>query len=98
MLLGVFAVATAASFAVTDYWTLFGSRVVTALSQALFWAVVTPAAAGLFPQSVRGERAGSDTEVEGGGDAGGGHVGASGSQDQHPSAVHRRQGSDSLWG
>jgi DHA1 family inner membrane transport protein len=53
-LLAVFAVATAASGIVTDYSALAGCRVVTALSQALFWAVVTPAAAGLFSESVRG--------------------------------------------
>lgn len=53
-LLGVFVVATAASAIVTGYWAVLGCRVATALSQALFWAVVTPAAAGLFAPSVRG--------------------------------------------
>jgi MFS transporter, DHA1 family, inner membrane transport protein len=54
VLLAVFVVANAASVVVTGYWALLGCRVLTALSQALFWAVVTPAAAGLVAESVRG--------------------------------------------
>lgn len=46
---GVFVVATAGSFA-----QLMGGRVVTALGHALFWAVVTPAAAAMFAPEVRG--------------------------------------------
>jgi DHA1 family inner membrane transport protein len=53
-LLGVFVLATAVSVVVADYWTLLGSRLVIALSQALFWSVVTPAAASLFDERVRG--------------------------------------------
>jgi predicted MFS family arabinose efflux permease len=54
VLLGVFVVATCLSAVVGNYWLLMGARMVTALSQALFWAVVTPAAAGLFRAAVRG--------------------------------------------
>ena len=53
-LLSVLVLATAASALVTDYWMLLGSRLVTAVSQALFWSVVTPAAASLFDPHVRG--------------------------------------------
>ncbi|TDD46127.1 MFS transporter [Nonomuraea terrae] len=54
VLLAVFVVATLVSAVAWDYWLLMGARMVTALSQALFWAVVTPAAAGLFRAEVRG--------------------------------------------
>lgn len=37
------------------YWDLLASRVVTALGQALFWAIVMPAAASMFPREVRGK-------------------------------------------
>ena len=53
-LLGVLVVATAASVLVSGYGTLLGLRLVIALSQALFWSVVTPVAAGLFEAPVRG--------------------------------------------
>jgi DHA1 family inner membrane transport protein len=53
-LLAVFVVATCLSAVAWDYWLLMVARMVTALSQALFWAVVTPAAAGLFRAEVRG--------------------------------------------
>lgn len=52
-LLAVFVAATAASALAQDYQTLLVSRIVTALSQALFWAVVTPATAALFRPEVR---------------------------------------------
>jgi len=54
VLLAVFVVATALSALATNYWLLMGARMVTALSQALFWAVITPAAAGMFRAEVRG--------------------------------------------
>ena len=54
ILLVVFVVATCLSAAAWNYWLLMGARMVTALSQALFWCVVTPAAAGLFRAEVRG--------------------------------------------
>ncbi|WP_125775547.1 MFS transporter [Antribacter gilvus] len=37
------------------YWDQMAARVVTALGQALFWAVVIPAAAAMFPPHVRGK-------------------------------------------
>jgi len=54
VLLLVSAAAMALSAFAPNYPTLVASRVVTALSQAVFWAVVTPAAAALFPPSLRG--------------------------------------------
>ncbi|MEO3810954.1 MFS transporter [Sphaerisporangium sp. B11E5] len=54
VLLAIFVVATCVSAVAWDYWLLMGARMVTALSQALFWAVVMPAAAGLFRAEVRG--------------------------------------------
>ena len=54
VLLAVFVVATCLSAAAWNYWLLMGARIVTALSQALFWCVVTPAAAGMFRAEVRG--------------------------------------------
>ncbi len=54
VLLAVFVVATCLSAAAWNYWLLMGARMVTALSQALFWCVVTPAAAGMFRADVRG--------------------------------------------
>ena len=53
-LLGVFVLGTWVSAAASSYWMLLGARVVTALSQALFWSVVVPTAAGLFPARLRG--------------------------------------------
>ncbi|MBE1877035.1 MFS transporter [Myceligenerans pegani] len=44
---------TWSAFAV-GYADLMASRVVTALGQALFWAIVMPAAASMFPREVRG--------------------------------------------
>lgn len=54
VLLGIFVVATLVSAAATGYLMLLVARVVVALSQSVFWAVVGPAAASLFPQRVRG--------------------------------------------
>jgi DHA1 family inner membrane transport protein len=53
-LLAVFVVATWGSVAAPSYPVLVAARVVTALSQALFWSLVVPTAAGLFPPRVRG--------------------------------------------
>lgn len=52
-LLAVFVAATAATVT-GGYLILLGGRVVTALSQAVFWAVAAPAAAALFPPRARG--------------------------------------------
>jgi predicted MFS family arabinose efflux permease len=57
LLLGLVAlltVATVASALSPGYGLLFAARLVTALSQAVFWAVVAPVAAGMFPAHVRG--------------------------------------------
>jgi predicted MFS family arabinose efflux permease len=53
-LLLVSTTATALSALAPSYATLLGGRILTALSQAVFWAVVTPAAAALFRPAVRG--------------------------------------------
>jgi DHA1 family inner membrane transport protein len=52
--LAVFVVTSWVSAAASSYSMLLSARVVTALSQALFWSVVVPTAAGLFPPRVRG--------------------------------------------
>lgn len=54
VLLVVFAVATALSAVAPNYPTLLAARIVVALSQAVFWAVVVPATAALFRPEVRG--------------------------------------------
>ena len=54
-LLGVFVAGTAATAAAPGYGWVMGVRVVTALSQALFWSVVMVEAAGLFPAGERGK-------------------------------------------
>ncbi|MBA9006211.1 MFS transporter [Thermomonospora cellulosilytica] len=56
-LLAVFAAATCVSAAASGYWVLLAARVVTALSQAVFWPVAVVAAAGLFSPRVRGRAA-----------------------------------------
>ncbi|MGK5641099.1 MFS transporter [Streptomyces sp. URMC 126] len=53
-LLAALAAANAVAAAVPSYGLLFCARVVTALAQALFWAVMGPVAVGLFPERVRG--------------------------------------------
>lgn len=53
-LLAVFALATPGSALASSYGLLLGSRIATALSQALFWSTVISSAAGLFPPRVRG--------------------------------------------
>jgi DHA1 family L-arabinose/isopropyl-beta-D-thiogalactopyranoside export protein-like MFS transporter/DHA1 family inner membrane transport protein len=52
--LGLMAVATAAATVAPTYEVLFGARLVTALSQALFWSIAPPIATSLFPPEVRG--------------------------------------------
>lgn len=53
-LMAVLVVATVLSAAADGYATLLAARVATALSQAVFWAIVAPVAAGMFPVRVRG--------------------------------------------
>lgn len=54
VLLLIAAAAGVVSVATSDYWTVLGARVATALSQALFWSIVVPTAAGLFEPRLRG--------------------------------------------
>ncbi|MDN4491195.1 MFS transporter [Demequina sp. SYSU T00068] len=54
MALTVFAGGLAVSATADSFGQLVAGRGVSALAHALFWAVVTPAAAGMFPQAVRG--------------------------------------------
>ena len=53
-LLGVFVAGTLAGAASPGYGWLMATRVVTALSQAVFWSIVFVAAASLFPAGERG--------------------------------------------
>ncbi|GGM35118.1 MFS transporter [Dactylosporangium sucinum] len=50
----LFAVANGVAAAAPSYAVLAGSRLATALAQALFWSIVSPAVSGLFPVAVRG--------------------------------------------
>jgi DHA1 family L-arabinose/isopropyl-beta-D-thiogalactopyranoside export protein-like MFS transporter/DHA1 family inner membrane transport protein len=52
--LGVFAAGALASALARSYPVLLGARLVVALSQAVFWSVVVPAATGLFRPEIRG--------------------------------------------
>jgi predicted MFS family arabinose efflux permease len=54
VLLAIFVLANALSGFAGGYRSLLIARIVIALSQALFWSVVTPAAASLFRPEVRG--------------------------------------------
>ncbi|MFD0026217.1 MFS transporter [Streptomyces sp. NPDC058382] len=42
-----------------SYWLLLGARLLTALAQALFWAVMGPVAVGLFRPGIRGRVVGA---------------------------------------
>jgi DHA1 family inner membrane transport protein len=53
-LLGVFVAGTLAAAAAPGYGWLMAARVVTALSQAVFWSIAAVAAAGMFPADERG--------------------------------------------
>ncbi|MER5785195.1 MFS transporter [Streptomyces mobaraensis] len=53
-LLAALAAANVVAAVVPSYTLMFAARVVTALAQALFWAVMGPVAVGLFPERVRG--------------------------------------------
>lgn len=54
VLVVIFVLGTTASAATTAYGMLLAARLVVALSQALFWSIITPAAASLFDPGVRG--------------------------------------------
>ncbi|WP_405651538.1 MFS transporter [Streptomyces sp. RK9] len=53
LLAGLF-LASVVAAVVSSYWVLLVCRLVTAVAQALFWAVMGPVAVGLFPPHVRG--------------------------------------------
>ncbi|SHN06209.1 MFS transporter [Cryptosporangium aurantiacum] len=53
-LLVILVVTTLASALAGVYWVLLAARLLTALSQALFWSIVTPIAAPLFPARMQG--------------------------------------------
>jgi predicted MFS family arabinose efflux permease len=54
-LLGIFVAGTLGSAVAPGYGWLVAARVVTALSQAVFWSIAVVAAAGLFPAAERGK-------------------------------------------
>jgi predicted MFS family arabinose efflux permease len=53
-LLAAYVASSLGSALAGSYGTLMATRTVTALGQAVFWSVVVPIAAGLFPAEVRG--------------------------------------------
>ncbi|MDC2960960.1 MFS transporter [Streptomyces gilvifuscus] len=57
--LGALAVSSAAAALATSYGVLLAARLLTALAQALFWAVMGPVAVGLFAPGVRGRVVGA---------------------------------------
>ncbi|MFD8811420.1 MFS transporter [Streptomyces sp. NPDC059627] len=58
-LLAVLVVSSLVAALATAYWTLLVARLLTALAQALFWAVTGPVAVGLFAPGVRGRVVGA---------------------------------------
>ncbi|MCX4676430.1 MFS transporter [Streptomyces sp. NBC_01433] len=58
-LLAALIVSSLAAALATSYWTLFAARLLTALAQALFWAVMGPVAVGLFAPGIRGRVVGA---------------------------------------
>ncbi|MFI2411526.1 MFS transporter [Streptomyces sp. NPDC018947] len=58
-LLAALVVSSLVAALATSYGVLLGARLLTALAQALFWAVMGPVAVGLFPSGVRGRVVGA---------------------------------------
>ncbi|WP_344884671.1 MFS transporter [Nonomuraea antimicrobica] len=58
-LLAVLVVSSLVAALATSYWLLLVARLLTALAQALFWAVMGPVAVGLFAPEVRGRVVGA---------------------------------------
>ncbi|WP_201778910.1 MFS transporter [Streptomyces sp. 150FB] len=58
-LLAALVVSSLVAALAASYWLLLGSRLLTALAQALFWAVMGPVAVGLFAPEVRGRVVGA---------------------------------------
>ncbi|MGN9909557.1 MFS transporter [Phytohabitans sp. LJ34] len=52
--LAIFVTGALVTAIAANYWVLLAARLAIALTQALFWSVVGPTAAGLFPPEVRG--------------------------------------------
>jgi MFS transporter, DHA1 family, inner membrane transport protein len=52
--LGVFVLTTILSAAANGFGMIMAARIMTALSQAIFWAIVIPTAVALFPWRIRG--------------------------------------------
>jgi DHA1 family inner membrane transport protein len=52
-ILGIYVVAVLATAAAPNYDLLLGARIVTALTQSLYWAIVAPTAAALFAPELR---------------------------------------------
>lgn len=58
-LLAALVVSSLVAVLATSYWLLLVARLLTALAQALFWAVMGPVAVGLFAPEVRGRVVGA---------------------------------------
>lgn len=58
-LLAALVVSSLVAALTNSYWLLLAARLLTALAQALFWAVMGPAAVGLFSPAVRGRVVGA---------------------------------------
>ena len=58
-LLAALVVSSLVAALATSYWLLLATRLLTALAQALFWAVMGPVAVGLFAPEVRGRVVGA---------------------------------------
>jgi predicted MFS family arabinose efflux permease len=58
-LLAALVVSSVVAALATSYWVLLGARLLTALAQALFWAVMGPVAVGLFAPGIRGRVVGA---------------------------------------
>ncbi|WLQ53265.1 MFS transporter [Streptomyces poriferorum] len=58
-LLAALVVSSLVAALANSYWLLLAARLLTALAQALFWAVMGPAAVGLFSPAVRGRVVGA---------------------------------------
>ncbi|CAM5258200.1 MFS transporter OS=Streptomyces tendae OX=1932 GN=F3L20_31485 PE=4 SV=1 [Streptomyces tendae] len=58
-LLAALVVSSLVAALATSYWLLLVARLLTALAQALFWAVMGPVAVGLFRPEVRGRTVGA---------------------------------------
>ncbi|MGW7413079.1 MFS transporter [Streptomyces sp. NPDC054863] len=54
VLLAALVLSSVVSALSSSYWLLMAARLVTALAQAVFWAVMGPVAVGLFPPAVKG--------------------------------------------